>query len=233
MRYLQDVSSDDTDDAGLVDAEGWVVRRTVIEQRTPARLGEQVELATFCSGWGSRWAERRVSITGDAGALIDAVTVWVHLDAATGRPLPLPTQFHDLYDEAAAGRVVNARQIHDPVEPDAEGVRRFPWPLRATDLDVLDHANNSMAWAVVEQLRVVLLSDAGVGRGDVADPFVSPFRAEVEFRQAVDRPTVDAGSSLSVHFAVGDGAVAAAVRSPDEQTVHITARLAPLSGGPA
>ena len=93
--YLQDVSSDDTDDARLPDAMGWVVRRTVIEQRHPAQLGEGLELATFCSGYGSRWAERRVSILGDRGALVDAATVWVHVDAA-GRPKALPAEFHAL-----------------------------------------------------------------------------------------------------------------------------------------
>jgi acyl-ACP thioesterase len=34
VRYLQDTSSDDTADSALEDADGWVVRRTVVEVST-------------------------------------------------------------------------------------------------------------------------------------------------------------------------------------------------------
>src|SRR5947207_12307857 len=57
-RYLQDVSNDDTRDGGL-DDEGWVVRRTTLEVVAFPVMGEELELRTFCSGTGGRWAERR------------------------------------------------------------------------------------------------------------------------------------------------------------------------------
>ena len=59
--------------------------------------GAHVELATFCSGFGSRWAERRVSILGESGAVSTTVTVWVHVDPTTGRPKSLSAEFHALY----------------------------------------------------------------------------------------------------------------------------------------
>jgi acyl-ACP thioesterase len=226
-RYLQDVSNDDTDDARLADPMGWVVRRTVIEQRHPARLGERLELVTFCSGYGSRWAERRVSILGDRDASIDAATAWVHVDA-TGRPKALPAEFHALYDAAAGGRLVNARQTHVPLVPGAPGVEQFEWHPRATDLDVLDHVNNSVAWAVVEQLRTRLLRAVGTPRGSSADPLALPFRAEVEFRDAIDREAVDEPEPLvAVHRSMG-GVHELTLWSSDRAAVHVTARLQPL-----
>ena len=47
-------------------------------------LGERVALATWCGGTGSRWAERRVSLSTASGT-IDVGTLVVHLDAESGR----------------------------------------------------------------------------------------------------------------------------------------------------
>ena len=67
-RYLHDVSDDDTRDAGLGQMT-WVVRRTVIDvHRFPTYL-EPLDLVTWCSGIGSRWAERRVDIGSAAVAV--------------------------------------------------------------------------------------------------------------------------------------------------------------------
>jgi acyl-ACP thioesterase len=204
----------------------WVVRRTVVEHRRPARQGERLELATFCSGYGSRWAERRVSILGDE-ALIDAVSVWVHVDPA-GRPKALPPEFHALYDSAAGGRLVNTRQTHDPLDPADDDVATFEWSPRATDLDALDHVNNSVAWAVVEQVRARRLRDAGAARGSSDDVLAGPFRAEVEYREAIDRGAVDAAEPLVVaHRAQGD-VTDVTVWSADRSSVHVTARVRPL-----
>jgi acyl-ACP thioesterase len=227
-RYLQDVSGDDTDDSRLPDAQDWVVRRTVIEQHRRVSLGERLELATFCSGYGSRWAERRVSILGEVGGVVDAVTVWVHVDPATGRPKPLSAEFHALYDTAAGGREVLARQVHDPVDPDGEDVLTFPWQPRATDLDVLDHANNAMGWAVLEQLRARLLDAAGAARGDADDPLAGAFRAEIEFREAVERPVADGEVPLVVAHVAADAGHLLTLWSADRSTVHLTASVQPL-----
>jgi acyl-ACP thioesterase len=175
-RFVQDVSNDDTVDAGLRDDMAWVVRRTVVEVRAEARLREELELTTFCGGVGGRWAERRVSIRGEHGAHVETATLWVHLDMATGRPIPLPTQFHELYDEAAGGRKVRAKLRHaaPPADP-TFWAASAPWPLRFTDFDVLDHVNNAVAWAALEEERAA------------RKHLRAPVRAEVEYRDAIER----------------------------------------------
>lgn len=172
-RYLQDVSSDDTTDAGLTDDVAWVVRRTVIEVHRPAVFREMLTLTTFCAGIGSRWAERRVSVAGVHGAVIEAATLWVHVDLPSGRPSPLPDQFGELFGAAAAGRRVSARLVHDS-RPPSDAPRRA-WPLRVTDLDLFDHVNNAASWSLVEE---AMADRAGIR---------PPYRAELEYRDPIER----------------------------------------------
>ncbi|HEX2577917.1 MAG TPA: acyl-ACP thioesterase domain-containing protein, partial [Aquihabitans sp.] len=146
-RYLQDVANDDTRDAGHDPMAPWVVRRTVIDVRRPLALGELVTVTTFSGGHGSRWAERRTVLVGDAGGHVEAAALWVFVDPATGRPAKLTAAFHATYDEAAGGRQVQARLRHGP-PPD--GAERRPWPLRSTDVDGLGHVNNAATWSAVE-----------------------------------------------------------------------------------
>ena len=52
--------------------------------------GEHLELATFCSGLGKMWAERRTTVTSSdqEDACVEAVSLWVHLDPESWRPVP-------------------------------------------------------------------------------------------------------------------------------------------------
>ena len=199
-RLLQDVGNDDTADAGADPGDPWVARRTVAVGGPWPRLGERLDFTTFCGGTGSRWAERRTSITGDRGGAVEAASIWVYVDLTTGRPRRLPDQFDDLYGEACAGRQVKARLVHGDPPADEGGAAVRPWPLRATDFDVLGHVNNAAYWEPVEDLVA--------GRG----LFKGPVRAELEHRLAVEPDasvvTVTADDPLRLWW-VADGAVAA------------------------
>ncbi len=198
-RYLQDLSADDTADSALPDAESWVVRRTVIAVHVFPRYLEALELATWCSGTGSHWAERRISVVGERGGSIEAATTWVHVDHATGRPKRVPQSFEDLYGEASGGRRVKARLAHPDPPADASAI---PWALRFTDFDVLSHVNNAAYWEAVEEVL-----------GDRRD-LRAPLRAEVEHRSAVARGatvelvTAEVDGALRV-WVLAEGAVAA------------------------
>jgi acyl-ACP thioesterase len=170
-RYLQDVSDDDTRDAGLAQMT-WVVRRTVIDVlRFPTYL-EPLAMVTWCSGIGSRWAERRVDIDGAQGGSLRSATLWVHLDADSLRPLPPSVAFEEVFAEAADGRTVSSRLSLGGPPPD---LAMTEWPVRFTDFDVMGHVNNAVAFVVVEQV----LAD----RRDLR----APLRVEVEYRSPIDR----------------------------------------------
>lgn len=173
-RHLQDVSSDDTAEVDLTGKQHWVVRRLVIDVPRFPRLGESLELATWCAAIGSHYAERRVSVLGDGGGQVEASALWVHIDPRSGRPKRLPPEFADLYGEAAAGRRARARLEHGGPPAEALHAAR-PWPLRFTDFDVLGHVNNSVYWSPVEEL----LAERRHLR--------APMRAAMEHRGGLDR----------------------------------------------
>ncbi|MGA1074777.1 MAG: acyl-[acyl-carrier-protein] thioesterase [Ilumatobacteraceae bacterium] len=152
-RYLQDVASDDAVDAGLDNALGWVVRRTLIRVERPAVAGETVRLTTYCTGSGRSWAERRTRIRSEAGAHIDAVSLWVQLDVSTCRPARLGAGFFDVYGASAGGRQVSARLSLPGIPPVTDG-RSMPWRFRRSDLDQFGHVNNAAQLAVVEEHRI-------------------------------------------------------------------------------
>lgn len=149
-RYLQDIARDDSADSGLENPMGWVVRRTAVRVTQWPVFQEALVLATWCSGIGARWAERRTSITGEHGGVVESATLWVHVDVDTGRPARLAAGFADRYAEAANGRRAEAK-LFVPPDPPAAAARR-PWPLRQTDFDVLGHVNNAAYWAALEEL---------------------------------------------------------------------------------
>lgn len=172
-RYLQDIANDDALDAELPGAMFWVVRRILVEIRRSPVLREAFELRTFCGGIGSRWAERRTSLIGEHGGRIEAAVLWVCVDEASMRPTRVPAEFGEHYGAAARDRRVRARLVL-PDPDDAADLDRRPWPLRAVDLDVLDHVNNAVYWAPVEEE----MSRRGMGRR---------VRAELEYLTGIDR----------------------------------------------
>ena len=172
-RYLHDLSNDDTRDAALPDDGSWVVRRTVLDVAQPLRYQERLETSTWCGGTGSRWAERRVSLVGHRGGSVEAAALWVYVDLSSFMPKRITQAFLDLYGEAAAGRQVGSK-LELPAPADGDDVRERPWPLRRTDLDLLDHVNNAAYWCAVEELV-----------GERPELVAGPHRAVVEFAKQV------------------------------------------------
>lgn len=173
-RALQDVATDDASDARLDRRFGWLVRRTLIDVSEPPRLGESVDVATWCTGIGRSWAERRSQIVGERGALVDTVSLWVQVDVETGRPARVATDFLDAYGTAAGGRGVSARlSLDGPSDSD----RSLPWQTRATDFDPFGHANNAATWAFVEEHALL-----GDRRGRAELEYLRPVGAGVDIR---------------------------------------------------
>jgi acyl-ACP thioesterase len=173
-RWLQDVAFADVEDAGVADAAVWVVRRTRIRVDRFPRFGEWFELKTFCSGVGRAWAERRTSIAlgqdwaRGARPAVEAVSLWVHLDAANRRPFPMTAKELDVYGEAANGRRVTARLRH-PGPAQTDNARR--WTFRATDCDLAGHVNNAAYW---EPLEEELFGGSDPQRFDAETEFRTP-----------------------------------------------------------
>jgi acyl-ACP thioesterase len=147
------------------------VRRLRIRVERFPRFREAVAVATWCSGTGSLVAERRSTVRGDAGGLVEAVALWVHLGPDGARPRPMPEGFDDVYGPSAAGRRVRARLRH--AGPAIDGARVIPWRFRVADLDLADHVNNAVYWEALEERLA-------------ADHSPEPLDAEIEHRAPGD-----------------------------------------------
>lgn len=179
-RFVQDVGNDDTADAGHDATTPWITRKTTVEVDRWPRIGERLEITTWCGGIGSHYAERRTTLASSTGT-VEVAATWVHVDDR-GRPARLPQWFHETYAAAAEGRVIKARLQHPPPPP---GAAAQPWPVRWADLDVVGHVNNAAYWEAVEEVAHQ--------RG------VIPSFAEVEYSGGID-----AGDQVTL-LVEGDG----------------------------
>jgi acyl-ACP thioesterase len=205
VRYLQDVSDDDTRavtaEFGGLDEGGWVVRRTALRVDRFPKYREQLSLRTWCSGLGGRWAERRVSMAGDQGR-IEAAVLWVHVDPSSMRPMRLTDRFVAAYGPSTDGRTVSSRLVLDNPPPDVTG---DPWPLRFTDFDALGHVNNAAAWEAVEEQLAA--------RRHLRAPLeaIVEHRLPIERGDEVRQVVADAaGGGMALWLTLADGRVAVA-----------------------
>jgi acyl-ACP thioesterase len=169
-RWCQDVAYADVEDAEVAAAAVWVVRRTRVCVRRFPRFGERCTTATFCSGIGRMWAERRTTIRADGQDEpdVEVVAIWVHLDPITRRPTTLTQREIEVYGGTGADRRVSARLRH-PAPPPSATVGG--WAFRRTDCDLADHVNNAAYWQPFEE---ELLAGPEPGRLDVEIEFRTP-----------------------------------------------------------
>jgi acyl-ACP thioesterase len=150
-RYLQDVATDDVDDAevsGEPDDHTWVLRRLGVTVHRWPQFRDPLELVTWCSATAGSAAERRTTISVDGAVIVESEALWVFV-GPDGRPARLGPEFLARYSPSTPRRRLTTRLQHDLAPP---GAVRASWPLRATDLDVLGHVNNAVHWAAVEEV---------------------------------------------------------------------------------
>ncbi|MGZ4531328.1 MAG: acyl-[acyl-carrier-protein] thioesterase [Mycobacteriaceae bacterium] len=148
-RYLQDVAFDDLRDTGFVKSHPlWVLRRTVVDVLRPAHFDEEVRLRSWGSAFADRWCNKRVTVDGNRGALIETEGFWINVDATTGMPARLSEGLLACFPESAGGKRLRWRRwLHE--HPPQGPTREFP--LRNTDFDWFSHVNNAVYWHVVEE----------------------------------------------------------------------------------
>ena len=122
-QYLQDLATNDADDANLDHGRGWILRRMELNVLRLPTIYEDVELTTWCSGVGGRWAERSTQIADtralDGGMCAVARAVWVYVNLDTGQPLSLAPSFFEVYGEDVKKHKVSARLQHPAPTPEA------------------------------------------------------------------------------------------------------------------
>ncbi|MDQ6606266.1 MAG: thioesterase [Actinomycetota bacterium] len=151
-RWLQEIAYFDVEEAGLAQSAAWVVRRTRLRIGRFPRFAEHFEVRTFCSGLGRMWGERRTTIARaavDGGEIdVEAVSLWVHLDPASWRPIPFSEAELAIFGDAMPGRRITARLRH-PSPDSATELARFRF--RASECDLAGHINNAAYWQAIEE----------------------------------------------------------------------------------
>ena len=106
LRWMQGIAMAHSDAQGWdlarygVAGSSWVVRSHAIEYLRPAFAGEALTVLTWIEGFENQeslrhylfWRER------DRKVLAKARTLWVYVDAATGRARPIPAEFRSAFD---------------------------------------------------------------------------------------------------------------------------------------
>jgi acyl-ACP thioesterase len=170
-RYLQDAAIDDVAETDWGAPEHlWVLRAVRIDVVQPFLEDGEVDIVTWGSSFSSLAAERRWSLSGDAGGAIEVDSTWIHL-GPDARPARIGAGF-DGYAEAAQGRVASTK-LSLPL-PSVDG-NRFAWPLRATDVDRMGHVNNASYWSAVEHR--LLAQEPDLRRS---------YRARLDYRHPID-----------------------------------------------
>jgi acyl-ACP thioesterase len=119
------------------------------------------------------WAERRTDVINeDSGEPdVEAVSLWVHLDVASWRPVRLTEAEIETYGPAAVERRVSARLRHPNPSDEGDGPETVEWHFRRTECDIADHVNNSAYWEPIEEELLA---------GSAPDP--ERIDAEIEYR---------------------------------------------------
>jgi acyl-ACP thioesterase len=147
-----------------------VLRSIRIDVLAPFLGDSRVAIVTWGSAFSGLAAGRRWSLAGDAGGSIEVDSVWIHL-GRDGRPARVGDGF-DEYARAAEGRPASTRLTLEGPPADAP---RVPWPLRATDVDVMGHVNNAAYWSAVEHRLASRAPDLR-----------RPARARLDYRHSLD-----------------------------------------------
>jgi acyl-ACP thioesterase len=177
-RHIQDVGQDHVNALGFDESHPlWVVRRTMIDLIRPIRFQDVLRLRRWCSGTSNRWCEMRVRIEGATGGLIESEAFWININRDTQTPSRISDGFL-----AQLGRTTDITRLRwtpylsPGAREDAEQIRAYP--VRFTDIDLVDHMNNSIYWGVVEEYlsdtpqllrrptRVTIEHEAPVALGD-------------------------------------------------------------------
>jgi acyl-ACP thioesterase len=177
-RYLQDVATDDVDDAevsGDPDDRTWVLRRLAVTVHRWPQFRDPLELVTWCSATAGSAAERRTTVTVRDDVAVESEALWAFV-GPDGRPARLGPEFLARYSPSTPRRRLTTRLLHELAPP---GAARAIWPLRATDLDVLGHVNNAVHWAAVEEVL------RGI-RGAATEVLTGEWWVEMEYRAALE-----------------------------------------------
>ncbi|MBO0855827.1 MAG: hypothetical protein J2P18_18920 [Nocardia sp.] len=217
-RYLQDIAWENLQATDFARSDPfWIVRRTVIDVVRPIEWPDRVSLRRWCSALSTRWTNMRVRITSDGGGLIDTEGFWININESTNMPTRISDDGLAWLGKSAGEKRLRWRPwLVDPAPPESD--TDLPFPVRATDIDQLNHVNNAVYWQAVEQFLVdhpKLVAGGHRAVIEYAEPVLA--RAHISVRSRYEPGDRSGQPVLRLWFMVGD-------------TVTTVVRIGPLPG---
>ncbi len=165
LRHLAQIAIDASSavgfDARWYEAAGahWLVRRTTFELLRPARAEAALDVRTWVEDFRRVRSRRRYEVAEPHGTLaLTAVTDWVFVDLASGRPRRVPAEMERLFGvEVKSGAARPAWRA--PAPPPNPG--RSTYRARWAELDALGHMNNAAYLDLLIQATLDVLAGLG------------------------------------------------------------------------
>ncbi|WP_298212309.1 acyl-ACP thioesterase domain-containing protein [Ferrimicrobium sp.] len=149
-RILHDTATLDNESAPAPDKGLWILRNLSTQLRVWPGYLDSITTRTWCSGIGRAWAERRTDLYRQNQLVAQAKALWVNVAPDTGFPRSLPDGFLSVFGPSAMGRTLKPRfELSLPTD---EPMNTGNVPLRYSDLDIIDHVNNAVHLAIVEEV---------------------------------------------------------------------------------
>lgn len=164
LRHLAQIAIDASSAAGFdarwYEAAGarWLVRRTTFELLRAVRAEAELDVRTWVEDFRRVRSRRRYEVTEAHGALaLTAVTDWVFVDLASGRPRRVPAEMERFGVEVMSGAARPAWRA--PAAPANPG--RSSYRVRWAELDALGHMNNAAYLDLLIQATLDVLAGLG------------------------------------------------------------------------
>ena len=114
LRWMQEVAIAHSAAAGwpmeryAAEGSAWVVRKHAIEYVRPAFEGERLIALTWVEGFRAHVSPRGYLFWRERDRVVIAMsqTLWVYVDAASGRPAKVPAAFRERFDLVAGESAV-------------------------------------------------------------------------------------------------------------------------------
>ena len=194
----------------------WLVRRSTFTVLCPTTAGEELEIRTWVEDFRRVRSHRRYELRGADGRLrLSALTDWVYVDRASGRPRRVPREMEDAFRLGASGPQERDGWYAPPPPPRPA---RATHQVRVYEIDSLGHVNNAVYLDVVAQAAFEAIEQAGWPLARLVSDGTVPLLTggDLEYREAArygDRLETTTwfgslGDTMNVHQHVaraGDG----------------------------
>ncbi|CAM2991891.1 hypothetical protein BST27_07760 [Mycobacterium intermedium] len=203
-RYIQEAGAEHLADAGLAEIHPhWIVLRTVIDVIRPIELPSDITFRRWCAALSTRWCNMRVQLQGSDGGRIETEGFWLCVNKDTLTPSRLTDDCIARFGSTTDNHRLKWRPwLTEPVQNGT--VTSFP--LRRTDIDPMEHVNNTIYWHGVHEIL-----------GQLTELERPPYRAVLEYRSPIkhgETVTIHserAGDAVRIHFVVDDDVRTAAL----------------------